>query len=140
MPLKLSLGPRERVIIGTALIQNCGGKCELLIENQVPVLRGKHVLSEGAASSPCRGVYFAIQLLYLEATPNLELLNQALSLIRSVAAAAPSLIPRLSKICDDLVAEQTYSALLSAQELIQAEDEILASSDPKKRRGPEGPR
>jgi flagellar protein FlbT len=127
MPLKLSLRPRERVIIGTALVQNCGSKCELLVENQVPILRGRHVLTESGATSPCRRVYFALQLMYLEGAPNLDLQEEALSLIRQVGEAAPSTIPLLTKICDELLAGRAYAALLLAQQLIQFEDDLFAA-------------
>lgn len=125
MPLKLSLRPHERVIVGTALIQNGGGKCEVLIENRVPVLRGKHVLTAAKATTPCRQVYFSIQLMYLEGAPNLALQEQALGALKRVGEAAPQVIPLLTKICDELVADRAYSALLLAQQLIQWEEELL---------------
>jgi flagellar protein FlbT len=125
MPLKLRLKAGERVIIGNALVSNPGNTCELIVENHVPVLRGKHVMSERAATTPCRQIYFAIQMLYLESTPNLELQNHILALIRSVANAAPSMIPLLSSICDELVADRSYSALQLAQDLIVAETGLI---------------
>lgn len=132
MPLKLSLRPHERVIVGTALIQNGGGKCEVLIENRVPVLRGKHVLTAAKATTPCRQVYFAIQLMYLEGAPNLALQEQALGVLKQVGEAAPQVIPLLTKICDELVADRAYGALLLAQQLIQWEEEIMKPQAEKK--------
>ena len=54
MPLQISLRAGERLIVGGAVIKNVGSRAALLIENDVPILRGKEVMSLADATSPCR--------------------------------------------------------------------------------------
>ena len=59
MPLKITLKPRERLILGGAVLRNGDGATHLLVENEVPILRERDILTEKNAASPCRRVYFA---------------------------------------------------------------------------------
>ena len=61
MPLKITLKPHERMIVGGAVITNGNTRCDLLIENKVSILRQKDIMSEKDADSPCRKIYFTIQ-------------------------------------------------------------------------------
>src|SRR5262249_5631713 len=66
MPLKITLKPRERLILGGAVLRNGTAASHLLVENEVPILRERDILSERQANSPCRRIYFAIQLMYVD--------------------------------------------------------------------------
>ena len=67
MTLKITLKPREKMIIGGAVLINGNPKnTDLIIENTVPVLRQKDILSEKDATSPCSRIYFVIQLMYID--------------------------------------------------------------------------
>jgi flagellar protein FlbT len=66
MALKISLKPDERIIIGGAVVQNGGARSDFVIENSVPVLREKDIMGLSDANSPCRRIYFAIQLMYVD--------------------------------------------------------------------------
>ncbi len=66
MALKITLKPHERLIIGGAVVANGDSKCSLIVENNVPVLREKDILREKDAVTPCRRIYFMIQLLYVD--------------------------------------------------------------------------
>jgi flagellar protein FlbT len=46
MALKIILKPHERIILGGAVVTNGRSKSELIIENNVPLLRQKDNLSE----------------------------------------------------------------------------------------------
>ena len=52
MPLKLTLKPNEKVLIGTAVISNAGQKSEIVIQNTVPVLREKDIITCLLYTSP----------------------------------------------------------------------------------------
>ena len=76
MALKITLKPNERMIIGGAVLANGNSKeCNLLIENNVPILREKDILSEKDADKLCSQIYFTIQLMYID-EKNLLLLKQ----------------------------------------------------------------
>ena len=51
------------MIVGGAVITNGNIRnTDLIIENNVPILRQKDILSEKDATSPCSRIYFLIQL------------------------------------------------------------------------------
>ena len=58
MALKITLRPNEKMIIDGAVISNGGATSNFLIENEVPVLREKNIMSEKDADSPCRRIIF----------------------------------------------------------------------------------
>ena len=67
MALKITLKPQEKMILGGAVITNGNhAGCQLIIENRVPILREKDILSENYADTPCRRLYFIIQLMYID--------------------------------------------------------------------------
>ena len=67
MALRISLKPHEKMILGGAVITNGNSfRCNLIIENKVPILREKDILSESEATSLCRQLYFVIQLMYID--------------------------------------------------------------------------
>ena len=58
MPLKLTLKPDEKVLIGTAVLTNAGSKAEIIIQNTVPVLREKDIITEENADTLVKKIYF----------------------------------------------------------------------------------
>ena len=52
MALKITLKPQEKMILGGAVISNGNNAgCQLIIENEVPILREKDILSENTVST-----------------------------------------------------------------------------------------
>jgi len=125
MPLKLTLKPHERVIIGGAAIMNGASSCHLLVENNVPILRQADILSEANAVTPCRRIYFALQLLYINPENNVELQAIFSELAREVAEAAPSTKDLISRISQFTIENKFYQALKLSKKLIQYEEELL---------------
>ncbi|MBN2809600.1 MAG: flagellar biosynthesis repressor FlbT [Deltaproteobacteria bacterium] len=126
MALKISLRPQERIVIAGAVISNGGKRCELVIENQVPILREKDLMRESEADTPCRRIYFVVQLMYLD-LENLKVHYQNYwRLVEEVLAAAPSMTVYVDRISECLVAENYYQALRRAWELIDYEKEVLS--------------
>jgi len=125
MALKLSLKPHERIIIGGAVIKNGASSCHLLIENNVPILRQADILSEIDANSPCRRIYFAIQLLYIDGEKSPELQPVYWELVSDVLGAAPSMKDLISQISQFIIKGKFYQALKIAKKLIQYEEELL---------------
>ncbi|NVN88988.1 MAG: flagellar biosynthesis repressor FlbT [Desulfuromonadales bacterium] len=125
MSLKLALKPHERIIIGGAVIKNGASSCHLLIENNVPILRQADILSEADANSPCRRIYFVIQLLYIEGEKKPELQPLYWELVSDVLGAAPSMKDLISQISQLIIKNKFYQALKIAKKLIQYEEELL---------------
>lgn len=125
MGLKITLKPKERMIIGGAVVTNGNGKSEFLVENNVPILREKDILSEHDADTPCKRIYFVIQLMYIDEKKLTEYHNTYWSLVRDVVAAAPSTLVRIDQISEQILGSRYYQALKLAKNLIEYEQEAV---------------
>jgi flagellar protein FlbT len=126
MPLRISLRAGERLIVGGAVVRNGDHRCDLVIENDVPILRGKDVLGLDDATSPCKRIYFTVQLMYVD--PGHLAAHQRLfsDLVREVLAASPSMTPLLTQLSERIAANQYYQALKVARKLIEYEQELIS--------------
>jgi flagellar biosynthesis repressor protein FlbT len=125
MPLKITLKPRERLILGGAVVRNGDVATHLLVENEVPILRERDILSEPDADTPCRRIYFVIQLMYVD-DPNLAEHHKLYwMLLRDVLAAAPSTARFTDEISRLVMEKRYYQALKIAHQLIDYEQELL---------------
>jgi len=124
MSLKISLKPQERLIVGGAVLQNGGGRCDLLVENNVPILRQKDILGEKDANTPCKRIYFVIQLMYIDEKNLAEHHTLYWKLVKAVIKAAPSTMPLISQISELILRKNHYQALRKAKKLIEFEQEV----------------
>ncbi|MFA5074328.1 MAG: flagellar biosynthesis repressor FlbT [Nitrospirota bacterium] len=125
MALKINLRPHERLIVGGAVVANGDSRCTLLIENTVPILREKDILGEKNADSPCKRIYFVIQLMYVDEKKLTDHITLYWKLIADVANAAPSTLPLIEQINELIVAGKYYQALKKSKKLIEYEQEVL---------------
>ena len=93
MALKIILKPHEKFIIGKAVITNGEAKSAFVVENDVPILREKDIMSLAAADTPCKKIYFAIQLMYVDERNLSEHHKTYWDLVKDVTEAAPSIRP-----------------------------------------------
>ncbi len=127
MALKITLKPQEKMILGGAVISNGNNAgCQLIIENEVPILREKDILSENDADTPCRRLYFIIQLMYIdEGNPAIHQKNYW-SLVKELIKAAPSTVGLIDHISEEIVSGRCYQALKLARKLIDYEQEVTS--------------
>jgi flagellar protein FlbT len=125
MPLKLTLKPGEKIVIGGAVLTNGSTVAHLLVENSVPLLRQKDILTEGQATTPCRKIYLVIQLMYIGDGLTTKLAEVYWELVRDVLAAAPSTNELISQISAYIVDSNFYLALKVAKKLILYEEELI---------------
>jgi flagellar protein FlbT len=126
MALKISLKPKERIIIGGAIVKNGNSRCDLNFENKVPLLREKEIMGKSEADTPARRIYFVIQLMYIDGD-NLSLHHQSYwKLVNEFLAAAPSSLPLIDQINDLISKNSYYAGLKKAKELIEYEEEIIS--------------
>jgi flagellar protein FlbT len=128
MALKIELKPGERMLIGGAVVKNGSRQTSaLIIENNVPVLRGKDILSEKEANTPCTRVYFVIQLMYID-MENLAIHHESYwKLVRPLLKAAPRLTGLVAQINENILNGKYYQALKLAAELLAHEKEITGN-------------
>ena len=125
MPLRLSLKTHERVIIGGAVIRNSETRSEILIENEVPILRETDIMSPSDVSTACDQIYLALQLLYVDPDRRDQHRQTCNRLVQDVLAAAPSLADQLETVMELVDSDRLYQALKSAQTLLQREKELI---------------
>ena len=126
MPLKLKLKPGERVLISGALITNGDVPAHFYIENKVPLLREKDIMSEAEAKTYCEKVYFVIQLMYFSPQNIRELHQMYWKHVRTLIKASPSMIDLISKISEKILVEKYYDALKLTKDLIEYERKLIS--------------
>jgi flagellar protein FlbT len=125
--LKIRLNPDERILVGGAVIRNGSTAAVILLENTVPVLREKDILSPERAKTACQQLYLAIQLMYID-PENVQRYHQAYwDVARKIVAAAPSLLGAIDSISGLLLQNEYYKALKAAQKLIRREQELISN-------------
>lgn len=125
MALKITLKPCEKFILGGAVITNGDAKSTFVVENDVPILRGKDIMTLASADTPCRKIYFAIQLMYIDGNNLAEHHKTFWELVKDLAKAAPSRRPTLQEISERILDERYYQALKLTKKLIQYEQEVI---------------
>jgi len=126
MALIIDLKPSERLIIGNALITNDDARTRLHIEGTAPILREKDIMLEGEASTPCKKIYFTVQLMYI--SPNPEKIHKTyFHMIEDIQHAAPSTALFFAKINSHILNGEYYKALKEARNLMEHEKEMLAN-------------
>ena len=132
MTLKITLKPNEKMIVGGAVVTNGNAKnSSLIIENDVPVLRQKDILSEQDAASHCGRIYFVIQLMYIDSQNMTDHQHAYWKLVHELIDAVPRLTGHIDEINEHILIGNYYRALKLASQLIDYEQEVLkhASAD-----------
>jgi len=125
--LKVELKPHERLIIGSCVITNSDQRTRLFIDGSAPILREKDILTAETANSPARRIYFAVQLMYLDNDIS-KLRGEYFELVNDIVTAAPSCIPIVDEINNDILTGALYKALKAAKRLIQYEQDLLTNA------------
>jgi flagellar protein FlbT len=125
MALKIILKPHEKFIIGKAVIANGDAKSTFVVENDVPILREKDIMNLASADSPCKRIYFSIQLMYVDEKNLSEHHKTYWELVKDAAGAAPSIRPMLKEISEKILNGNYYKALKMTKKLIDYEREVI---------------
>ena len=114
------------MIVSGAVVTNGNTKnTDLIIENNVPVLRQKDILSEKDATSPCSRIYFIIQLMYIDEKNLTDHQPTYWKLVRELLDVSPRLAGHINQINENILGGNFYRALKLAGELIGYEQEVL---------------
>jgi len=129
MSLKITLKSNERLIVGGAVVRNGGKGTVLFIENTIPILREKDILGEKDANTPCKRVYFTIQLMYIDEANVPQYRSAYAELAGEILKAAPSTAGFVGQINERIEAGNYYQALKTARNLIDYEEELLKNAN-----------
>ena len=124
MALKVEIKPGERMIIGEAVVTNEGNRARLTIEGDAPILREKDILRPEDADSPCKKIYLMIQMMYLAADPR-QHFELYFEMLKDIMEAAPSTMPQIDAINNEILTGAYYKALKRAKLLIAYEKELM---------------
>lgn len=127
MSLKVELKPHERLIIGNCVVTNSDQRTRLFIDGNAPILREKDILTPETANSPAKRIYLAVQLMYLDNDIS-KLRGDYFALVNDIVTAAPSCIPIVDEINNDILTGSLYKALKAAKRLIQYEQDLLTNA------------
>jgi flagellar protein FlbT len=116
------------MIIGGAVITNGNNNSDLVIGNNIPILREKDIMSEEDANTPCRRIYFVIQLMYIDDKNLVSHHNTYWKLVSDVVDAAPSTILFINQISEHILNGQYYKALKVAHKLMDYEQEVVKNA------------
>jgi len=122
MPLKLSLKPKEAVVVNGAVLRNGERRGTILLQNQARVLRQKDVLDPDATKTPIEHLYFAVMQMYLTGETEGMLYDQAVIAIAAAMEeteedAARARLVEISAAC---AAGETYQALTRCRKMMKA--------------------
>lgn len=128
MSLKITLKPHEKMIFGGALVTNgSNGSCDLIVENNVPILREKDIMNEEQANTPCKRIYFVIQLMYIDEKNIVTHHYSYWKLVGELLKAAPSLLGVVDLISENILGTKYYVALKLARKLIEYEEKVISN-------------
>jgi flagellar biosynthesis repressor protein FlbT len=127
MALTISLKPKEQAVIGGAVVCNDDDhRIRLTIKNNVIILREKDVLRSEDVDTPCKRLYFSIQLMYIDQENIAEYHKVYWKDAEDIVKAAPSCYEIIEKMSKFVVAGDYYKALKQCKELIQYERKLLS--------------
>lgn len=125
MSLKISLKPNEKMILGGAVIKNGPHLSTFFIENNVLVLRERDIITEELADTPCKRIYFTVQLMYLD-EKNLAAYHAAYwRQVGELTDAVKTMSPLVSDMNECILTNEYYKALKTAKKMIAYEKELL---------------
>jgi flagellar protein FlbT len=121
MPLKITLKPKERMIIGGAVVTNGDKKSDFFIENKVPILRQKDIMSVRDADSLGSQIYFVIQLMYIDEENTEKHYDTYWKLVQDLVKIAPTMLGLIDQISENILSGKYYQALRLSRKLMDAE-------------------
>ena len=127
MPLKLTLKPGEKFVLNGGVLINGDRRADLIIENQVSLLRERDVLQANDANTPVKRIYFSIMMMYLDGglesgyySDFTEIMTDFMSILSSTDALA-----KCQRILDEVHQLRFYTALMTCKSLLPFEKERL---------------
>lgn len=127
MALTISLKSGEQAVIGGAVVCNDEDRrIRLTIKNNVTILREKDVLRPEKVDTPCKRLYFSIQLMYIDPENIADYHKVYWKDAEDIVKAAPSCVGMIERMGKFVVAGDYYKALRHCKELILYERKLLS--------------
>ncbi len=124
MALVIDLKPKEKVLIGTAVITNDSQRTRLHISGEAAIIREKDIMREEEANTPCKLAYFYIQCMYMARNPK-DYYDRYFDTVKEIQHAAPKLSFLFLSINEKMIEGNYYKAMKEAKELIELEQDLI---------------
>jgi flagellar protein FlbT len=127
MTLRISLKDGEKMIVNGAVLRAVG-RTDLVVENQVSLMRGREVMTPEEATTPARRLYFACMLAYIGGEEGLATQqDHIVTLLSDLVGAleADEAKATCTQIAHRLATGDYYRALGDCRTLIAYETEAL---------------
>ena len=127
MPLKLTLKPRERFVLNGGVLVNGDRRSDLIVENQVSLLRERDVLKPDEADTPMKRIYFTIMMMYMDGGLEGDYYDQFSELMTDFMCAVTTkeVVQKCHRILDDVHEQRFYTAMMMSKALLPFEKERL---------------
>ena len=127
MPLKLTLKPREKFVVNGGVLVNGDRRSDLILENQVSLLRERDVLQPDEADTPMKRIYFTIMMMYLDGGLEGDYYDQFTDLMTDFMCAVTTkeVVEKCHRILDDVHEQRFYTAMMMSKSLLPFEKERL---------------
>ena len=129
MPLKLTLKPNEKILIGTSVIANGSAKTEFVVLNRVPVVREKDIITEEQADTVAKKLYITILSMYINPTREKDYHGIYFVLMRHMILVPVDVraVDLMVEMSQHILGGDHYRALKMCRQLIKFEAEALAN-------------
>jgi flagellar protein FlbT len=127
MPLKLTLKPREKFVVNGGVLINGDRRSDLILENQVSLLRERDVLQPDEADTPMKRIYFTIMMMYMDGGLEGDYYDQFSELMTDFMCAVTTkeVVEKCHRILDDVHEQRFYTAMMMSKSLLPFEKERL---------------
>ena len=127
MPLKLTLKPHERFVLNGGVLINGDRRSDLIVENQVSLLRERDVLKPDEADTPIKRIYFTIMMMYMDGGLEGDYYDQFSELMTDFMCAVTTkgVVEKCHRILDDVHEQRFYTAMMMSKSLLPFEKERL---------------
>src|SRR5215218_5460644 len=120
MPLSMEVKPGERIRLGEYDLTITERTRLIFHTENVPFLREKDMLAPGAANTPVKRLYLAIQRMYLAKNPQ-RYQERCATLLNEVLRTLPGAVQQIESIRGHITDGQMYKALKDIKNLIDHE-------------------
>ena len=125
MTLRFDLGPFEELYIGKCVIKNSHERSLFAVEGNMPILRGKDVLSEESLCDGMDRLYYCVQRMYLEEA-YLKYQGSYLQLVAQAMRENPMLHSDIQAADQLIQTGDFYKALRGLKNLVRREAFVVA--------------
>ena len=124
--LKLTLKPRERVVVNGCVIRNGDRRQALIVENRADIVRETDLLKPEAQSTPVSKVYFLLQTALIRPETREQVLSMIQKGLADLAVCfGPDMRARIMQAANHVSISDYYKAMSELRAVLKYEAELM---------------